>query len=1751
MADEVGSSFLFNADAQSVLEQAPNLESGLSQLHEFYGANQWDDPDAAAKTASDYAQQLRYRFKDKSQYDNSEIGQIAPVHFNEVTADGDTESQRNVNHVNAWEKANKDFLATTTDPDYVVIKDKLTNSIDKAASDLRRQARTEGRTDFGNVVSNTFYRVADAATGNIADLVGAKDYRKALRERTDPSFDDDLATTIATTAGFVGATVATGAIATTAEAAYLLANAAGAVKDRYQESIADTGDVTKAREGAAIEGGAQALGIYGAGKVLGPAGKAIGARIFGRETAEVAPGALSSIIKAGATQGAVGAGQALGSNEARIVGSDLPQKDAFKGVVQSAAVGAVFGAGADALRITLSPVQADPIVENGGVIPPQESTAVGSIPNSKGTEKIQAVGQADPQNYSFVTKDGSLYAATDEGSTKRVKVSTQEEFHPLDKTFFVKKEVAGTLAALRDTTTPDGKPIQILTDGNNLLIKSEYINPDLTVNDTPTGSRIIPVPIEEGAAVGNHPVEVNRPKNVNGNNRVYQSHIGQEITQVNEAVTPKSGGAAFTEESAVGQRLRTTESLHPDIRALFGDEEAGYLRYFPVTHVDLKNEAGTVIAQTGIEQATSDFLNRQEGIADPAVPAEAAQLSQFYVKAAEQARATGDVEGFEKLSIIAADIFGKAQRLGTTTAQTLDAMKILKASLTPEMHTAAIRGKLSESAVNEVAAEEGVTPRDIHDLPKQVQAVDEQIEAINQEAQKNSGIVEASFDKDIQDSTKLAGEIDKEAQNRFTEHTTNEKSLIERAQNEADTIEQEAQSRSEKDFAELDKQTTKAQGRVKELESQATKQKDKEDTSFSQMETAKKRLEEKGLKRAEAEKEKAIKAAESAVKKTKENKGKGAKGSEEVAARQEENLKTLKEKKVTLEDGLTPEEKAVLKKLSRNLEKKPERKTPEDTLSASERKELDKLKETLEKVKTKKETKKAEVLAPKEKVKLDKLNNFIKEKKTSLAGLKKEDFLKPSELKQKTNLIKKRDELRNKKAEAQKRQQSYLSDAQKQRLKDLTSTKERLTKRQEKVTAKKEEKQKEFTIEKQQKLEKLTKLLPKLVEGSDEAKKVTTAIAEIKGEAASKITDPTAKDWIYSYWLSNILSNPATHTTNVAANLINLATTPLSYTITGKPGAAIEFIKGAFSGLGRAGQEAGAILKGEGRSRAGDSKINEARKGDLDIVKEGGILGKVGYSLRLLSAEDQVFFTTAKEGQARAIAYMGGVKEGLRGKKLQEYITDKLYNSKQNFSEAKIEAKQNAEALRSAGIEITPRAETLMAWDILDAKRDTDIKNESTRFGYQATFNNNPEGVLGSFYKVLNDFRNASIPIPGTNTLVKPMRYLFPFLKTPLNVANAYIGFDPVLGLPRAYTSIVHGKELVGVGKTVIDEETGATGTRPIYRQQSSLERSATIGKYALGALGTGLIGSLAYIYKDDRDPYVSVSGSGPEDADKRSQLRSQGWKPYTLKVGDKYVSYKETPLVFALGALGSLMDHVKYSKNYDSKSFSDKAGVAMSGALASFSDNSFLKTMADLQDSIFNPESGKNLVDVLAVNPIKGGVPVEGFLKFISNAIDNPIDTRGDFMAKMIQGIPFAQSELGKPTLNVFGEPVGRTWEDRIQTVGRYFNERTGDPDFRWLAENDYKVTDADNSTVKLDTTKYPSIATRREEELGKAFVGMLTPDEHREFIERVGPKIREIVGKYRQEYDTSGYQKSVQDDMSKEIARARSSTKKEMFLR
>lgn len=258
-----------------------------------------------------------------------------------------------------------------------------------------------------------------------------------------------------------------------------------------------------------------------------------------------------------------------------------------------------------------------------------------------------------------------------------------------------------------------------------------------------------------------------------------------------------------------------------------------------------------------------------------------------------------------------------------------------------------------------------------------------------------------------------------------------------------------------------------------------------------------------------------------------------------------------------------------------------------------------------------------------------------------------------------------------------------------------------------------------------------------------------------------------------------------------------------------------------------------------------------------------------------------------------------------------------------------------------------------------------------------------PNGELGSGI-VLKTFDKWNSAIANLRRLPGG-KWVLPFLQTPTNILKQGVEFSP-LGV----TTMVGAKA-------------------PIEQLSKAIIGTAVFsGAYGLAKSGM-------------------TTWDAPASGTERDLFYSAGMQPYSVKIGNNWVSYSKLgPLSYPLAMAAALASAEK--KNPD-QSFISNVGKGVSGILGFFGDQSYVRSIGDLVDAIRGGGNiGSSAFTSEASNLAGQLVPYHSFLTWLGRMTDPTYRKAATFVDKMKKDLPILGSSL-KPYVDLQGNPSKRDY--------------------------------------------------------------------------------------------------------------------------
>ena len=241
-----------------------------------------------------------------------------------------------------------------------------------------------------------------------------------------------------------------------------------------------------------------------------------------------------------------------------------------------------------------------------------------------------------------------------------------------------------------------------------------------------------------------------------------------------------------------------------------------------------------------------------------------------------------------------------------------------------------------------------------------------------------------------------------------------------------------------------------------------------------------------------------------------------------------------------------------------------------------------------------------------------------------------------------------------------------------------------------------------------------------------------------------------------------------------------------------------------------------------------------------------------------------------------------------------------------------------------------------------------DVRNYAT----DGTFQTKLTGTMEKISKVRGEGDTAGKTIATQ---------IVPFLRTPWNLTKEGLSYVPGAGIifkPGVTQTKVTYSTVDGV--KVPKFETGVVNM--------SKEDIA-----ARQIMGLGVVAGLGALYSADR-----LTGSPPADAAGRASWDANGTKPYSIKVGDQWVSYQRVePFATVMGLAAdtfALTDRYMSGKMQPGKEVDEVMAASWSLLKANVLEKTFLQGFSDMLTALDNPNMAKGYFDNLAKRMVPAG---------------------------------------------------------------------------------------------------------------------------------------------------------------------------------
>ena len=188
--------------------------------------------------------------------------------------------------------------------------------------------------------------------------------------------------------------------------------------------------------------------------------------------------------------------------------------------------------------------------------------------------------------------------------------------------------------------------------------------------------------------------------------------------------------------------------------------------------------------------------------------------------------------------------------------------------------------------------------------------------------------------------------------------------------------------------------------------------------------------------------------------------------------------------------------------------------------------------------------------------------------------------------------------------------------------------------------------------------------------------------------------------------------------------------------------------------------------------------------------------------------------------------------------------------------------------------------------------------------------------------------------------------------------------------------------------------------------------------------LGKTLMGSMVFTGAGSLILNTDSTWSAPTSKNQKEAFYSTGRQPYSIKLGDQWVSYSRLgPLAYPIAMAAAL----KYYTQQDPKAFEGdrlkQVGKAMGGLAKFFSDQSYVQGIGNLVKTIQgDPTAVKDLIASIPAQSI----PLSSLVAWVARIVDPVYRKPGGFLESIEARIPGLSTQV-PPYTNMLGEPSQR----------------------------------------------------------------------------------------------------------------------------
>lgn len=492
--------------------------------------------------------------------------------------------------------------------------------------------------------------------------------------------------------------------------------------------------------------------------------------------------------------------------------------------------------------------------------------------------------------------------------------------------------------------------------------------------------------------------------------------------------------------------------------------------------------------------------------------------------------------------------------------------------------------------------------------------------------------------------------------------------------------------------------------------------------------------------------------------------------------------------------------------------------------------------------------------------------------------------------------------------------------------------------------------------------------------GGDAATRKLAEMVLDSGGDLAKVANVARKGWgaksadiVNEVYINGLLSGPTTHVVNTVSNSITALMQVPERAVAGAMGKALPGAEHAELG------EAGAQLYGllSGWRDAVSAFARTARTGEPSdaIAKLENANRKAVTSQNLgLSPESNV---------GKAVDLFGEYYVRLPGRALM--AEDEFFKTIGYRMELQAQAYRQAAKEGLSGPAFDQRIAELVA------NPTEDIHSAAEHAARYATFQ---ETLAGDNW--VQALGQSGLALTSKVPLLK---LVIPFIRTPTNIAQYTLERTPLAPTLKTFR-----------------EDVAAGGAR----------RDLALARFTMGSTLAAVVATYTASGR--------ITGNGPADPKLRSEMLASGWQPYSVLIGDKYVSYNRLdPVGAMIGAAADGMEVIRYADDEETT-----AGVAAAVSLGfanAMVNKTYLTGIGGVIDGLRQADEGK-MTAVKNVASKQAAAFVPAWVNFLRQNVDDTVrePSKTDILTQTIDQMknrtPGLSSDL-PPKLDLWGEPI------------------------------------------------------------------------------------------------------------------------------